>query len=133
GDPRGDDAAAEEPADGGGADGTGADTAAGPEVEAGGDAFFVVVVSSRDSAAVARAVEGIEAGDRPARVRHFRDDRERMWWRGMVGPYEDREAAEDRAGELGDGDLETDPWVGRFPVEAPEPGPDSLADGSPGR
>lgn len=96
----------------------GATTASDAEVDADDEdtAFFVVVVSARDSAGVAGTVEGLGTGGRPIHIRPYRDDRDRLWWRGMLGPYEERATAEDRAEDLREAGLETDPWVGRFPA-----------------
>lgn len=62
--------------------------------------FYAVVAAVQERSGVRRLLEGIARAGYATAIQEHRDDAGRLWYRGMVGPYGSRGAAEAAAREL---------------------------------
>lgn len=85
----------------------GADSLPSGDVTSG---YYAVVVAARDADGVRRLLARLSEGGYPTAVQRHRDDAGRLWYRGMVGPYDGREEAEATSRQLRS-EHEVDPWV----------------------
>ncbi len=72
--------------------------------------FYAVVTAAREPAGVERQLERLEGAGYPVALQVHRDDAGRRWYRGLVGPYEERPGAEAAARQLRR-ERGTDAWV----------------------
>lgn len=85
----------------GGAPTARSDTAgAGPEVEEPPSGFYAVVTAARDPEGVRRLLASLRSAGYPTELQLHTDDAGRTWYRGLVGRYATREAAEAVARQL---------------------------------
>lgn len=71
---------------------------------------YAVVAAARDVGGVRRLLRELVKAGYPTDVQRHRDDAGRLWYRGVVGPYESREEAEAAARQLRR-ERDVDPWV----------------------
>lgn len=109
-------------ADTAGAEPAPSDTAAAPASDTSGPAadepaeaspepgFYAVVTAAREAAGVRRLLERLRDGGYPTSLQPYRDDAGQRWYRGLVGPFEERRGAEAAARQLRR-ERETSVWV----------------------
>lgn len=73
---------------------------AGPGVEEPPTGFYAVVTAARDPAGVRRLLASLRSAGYPTELQLHTDDAGRTWYRGLVGRYATREAAEAVARQL---------------------------------
>lgn len=61
---------------------------------------YAVVASARDSSGVRSLLDDLSSAGYPTSMQRYTDDAGRTWYRGLVGPYPSRDAAESAARQL---------------------------------